>query len=329
VLTVRHFPGQGQGRALGTTEVWAGDGHSRVWVLHLPSGKPIVPPISTALGGPGTDPNRADELCYDPDHGIILIANPNSTPNGFVTFISTSDYKVLGHIVMDGTGGKPKASGGIEQCQYSPRTKTFYLNVPKATDVSSFTTPQDLVLQIDPVKETILNTLNLTQKSSTTDGCVAPPGRTAAGTTGMALGPDHQIAIACGTTAPGSVVITEDFGTLYSLKGETGADEIWYNPGDNHYFYATVFQGGKIILGVVDAFGDTSSVPVVDTVATPPVAISTKAAADPVANQVYAAVNPTNAKLSKICSSHGGDDTKGCIAVFTVVSGTDDPGASN
>ena len=129
------------------------------------------------------------------------------------------------------------------------------------------------------------------------------------------------------------MVITEDFANLYSLPGETGSDEIWYNPGDNHYFYATVFKaatppatGGRIILGVVDAFGNNpvSSVPQVDTVATPPPAIGNKAAADPVANQVYVPVNPTNAGTSKICSSHGGDDTKGCIAVFTTTS--DDPG---
>jgi hypothetical protein len=139
----------------------------------------------------------------------------NSSPNGFVTFISTHNYKVLGHIVLDGTVGKPKATGGIEQCQYSQRTGKFYINVPKATAVTGFSTPQDLVLEIDPA-----------------DGCVATPGtpppgvRTAVGTTGMALGPDHQIAIACGTSGPGSVVITEDFLHVYSLPGETGEWEI-------------------------------------------------------------------------------------------------------
>jgi hypothetical protein len=338
--------GNGKGRGQAKTEVWVGDGSSQVWALNLTTGSPVVPPISTALKGPGTDPTRADELCYDPDDSIILIANPNSSPIGFVTFISTRNYKVLGHIVMDGTGGKPKATGGIEQCQYSPRTSKFYLNVPRAT----ITTPggtavADLVLEIDPKSEQITNTLNLTQTSSLTDGCAtttgSPPVRTAVGITGMALGPDHQIAIACGTSGPGSVVITEDFAKVYSLAGQTGADEIWYNPGDNHYFYATVFKaatppatGGQIILGVVDACGETANPPCVpqnDTVATPPTAISTKAAADPVANQLYAAVNPTNAALSKICSGNKdangktGDDTLGCIAIFTVTSGTDEP----
>jgi hypothetical protein len=329
--------GNGKGRGQAKTEVWVGDGQSRVWALNLTTGSPVVPPISTALKGPNTDPTRADELCYDPDDSIILVANPNSYPIGFVTFISTRNYKVLGHIVMDGTGGNPKATGGIEQCQYSPRTGKFYLNVPKATITGGAVA--DLVLEIDPKREQITNTLNLTQKSSP-GGCVittgSPPNlvRTAVGTTGMALGPKNQIAIACGASGPGSVVITEDFVNLYSLAGQTGADEIWYNPGDNHYFYATVFNAATPLgtgkLGVVDACGETACLPENDTVATPPTAISTKAAADPVANQVYAAINPANAALSNIC--HGnkdadgnlGDNTQGCIAIFTVTSGTDE-----
>ena len=209
--------GNGKGKGQAKTEVWVGDGKSRVWALNLATGSAVVPPISTALNGPNTDPTRADELCYDPDDGIILVANPNSSPIGFVTFISTHNYKVLGHIVMDGTGGKPKATGGIEQCQYSPRTRKFYLNVPKATITGGAVA--DLVLEIDPKGEKITNTLNLTQKSSTTDGCAtttgSPPVRTAVGITGMALGPDHQIAIACGTSGPGSVVITENFANVY------------------------------------------------------------------------------------------------------------------
>jgi hypothetical protein len=52
---------------------------------------------------------------------------------------------------------------------------------------------------------------------------------------------------------------------------------------------------------------------------------------NPVANQLYAAVNPTNAALSNICAGNkdangkSGDNTQGCIAIFTVTSGTDDP----
>src|SRR5215813_1643013 len=114
-------------------QVWVGDGNSRVWVLDLtssPPGKLIAGPISTALKGAGTDPTRADELCHDANNHIILIANDASSPSPFVTFISSTSFNVLGHIVMDGTKGTPNATGGIEQCQWSPRTGKFYLNVP-------------------------------------------------------------------------------------------------------------------------------------------------------------------------------------------------------
>jgi hypothetical protein len=447
--------GNGKGKGQAKTEVWVGDGSSQVWALNLTTGSPVVPPISTALQGAGTDPTRADELCYDPDDSIIMIANPNSNPIGFVTFISTRNYKVLGYIVMDGTNGTgfnthggetpPYAGGGIEQCQYSPRTKKFYLNVPKASTTPGGTPVADLVLQIDPKSEAILNTVNLTTQSlvsAPSTGCVTKT-QTAAGTTGMALGPDSQIAIACGATALGSVVISEEFSSdktpqVYGLAGETGADEIWYNPGDNHYFYATrmnvdasfvgsiatctptpctsatltvtlvnsgalkvgdtltgvgvapgttitgnntmgnstgcnpvpktclgmgatgtyalstpqtvaseTMQEAKflpsglpagLILGVVDACGEPSPpcVPQSDLpVATPPVvSISSKAAADPAANQLYAAVNPTGAAASNICAANKdakgnpGINANGCIAIFTVTSGTDDPGSS-
>ena len=360
VLTVVHKQGNGRGSGpRATTEVWATDGNSRVWVLDLKTGTPIGPsPISTAITS--GDPNRADELCYDPDDGIVLVANPNSSPHGFVTFISTDTYKVLGHIVMDGTNGTglnmhggetpPNAVGGIEQCQYSPRTGKFYINVPKASLLKNPVASDpvyDLVLQIDPVSEAIDNTVNLTKQSPST-ACVTTTG--AAGITGMALGPSPQIAIACG--ALGSVVISEKFSgdttpQVYPIAGATGADEIWYNPGDNQYFFATVFNPTtkQIILNVVDAIGDNppSSVPQEDRVATlapatmpicqAPCAIGNKAAADPVANQVYVPVNPANAAASNICAANidangkSGDNTQGCIAIFTTVH--DDPPSSN
>jgi hypothetical protein len=68
--------GNGKGKGQAKTEVWVGDGSSQVWVLNLTTGSPVVPPISTALSG-ASDPTRADELCYDPDDSIIMIANPS------------------------------------------------------------------------------------------------------------------------------------------------------------------------------------------------------------------------------------------------------------
>jgi hypothetical protein len=51
--------GNGKGKGQAKTEVWVGDGSSQVWALNLTTGSPVVPPISTALSGAGTDPTRA------------------------------------------------------------------------------------------------------------------------------------------------------------------------------------------------------------------------------------------------------------------------------
>src|SRR5215467_3253900 len=204
-------------------QIWVGDGHSRVWVLDLtssPPGKLIAGPISTALAGT-TDPTRADELCHDDINQIILVANDASSPSPFVTFISSTSFGVLGHIVLDGTNGKPNASGGIEQCQWSPKTGKFYLNVPNPTGPNS---DSGVVLRIDPVSEKIEQTFSLAGS-----GC--------GGNNGMALGPFPQALLGCTNLGPISVVVNLNSGSIIGkLAGEAGADEVWFNPGNNQYF---------------------------------------------------------------------------------------------
>jgi hypothetical protein len=302
-------------------QIWIGDGDSRVWVLDLTSSPPghlIAGPISTALQGAGTDPTRADELCHDANNHIILVANDASSPHPFVTFISSTSFGVLGHIVMNGENGKPNASGGIEQCQWSPRTGKFYLNVPNPTDGPQGqpgpNTDNGVVLQIDPVSEEIEQTFSLAGS-----GC--------GGNNGMALGPFPQALLGCTNAGPNSVVINLNTGAIIGkLAGEAGADEVWFNPGDNQYFlgsgnHLTAVGGSQApILGVVDATGKRRDFSPASAVG------SHSVAADPVANQVYVPINsnPAQGGASGICGANGGSNANGCIAVFTVISGTDD-----
>jgi hypothetical protein len=75
----------------------------------------------------------------------------------------------------------------------------------------------------------------------------------------MALGPHHQILIGC--NAPDSsgtfptVVVDERTGAfLATLANESGSDEVWFNPRDDHYFLARSAAAGPYqLLGVVDA----------------------------------------------------------------------------
>jgi DNA-binding beta-propeller fold protein YncE len=269
------------------TEVWVGDGNSTVWVLHLQTGK-VIDKISTAIDP--KDPTRADELCYDPNDHIILMANDASSPSPFVTFISSTSHAVLGRIIMDGgsgTGHGPQAAG-IEQCQWSPRTGKFYINLPVAMIGA---TKIGTVLVIDPVSMQIERTWTIDPTK-----CTQPQG--------MAIGPAPQILLGCRGSV-GSVIIDESLATatgpasiIHSLPGLGGNDEVWYNPGDNQYFLANTAAG---LLGVADPDG-TQDVPFATTLAG-----SHSVAADPVRNQVYVPFN----------------DGTG-IGVYTAV-GTDDP----
>jgi hypothetical protein len=291
-----------------SNQIWAGDGHSRVWVLNLFTGATIAGPISTALLGAGTDPTRADELCHDPNKHIILIANDASSPSPFVTFISSTTFTVLGHIVMDGTNGTPNAVGGIEQCTWSPMTKKFYINIPNPAS-----NPNDgLVLQIDPVSEKIENTFSLSGS-----GCNGP--------SGMALGPSPQALLGCNNLGPNSVIINIKTGAIIAtLPGETGADQVWYNPGDNQYFMGNGNHLPTPQLGVVDPKAPNEDFSPASAVG------SHSVAADPVRNQVYVPINsnPAQGGASGLCAANSTSLSSGCIAVFTVISGTDDKAAA-
>ncbi len=306
--------------------VWAGDGNSRVQVIDA-TNNALVTTINTS--GPGTvhptpSPNRADELCYDERDHIILIANDADSPP-FITFInSRAPYNILGQTVMDGGSGHghgPNATNGIEQCQWSPRTGHFYINLPQVDGTPGANNTPGAVLMIDPVSEGIDHVWSIPLANCT-------------GPAGMALGPDHQIALGCqgnfktAPTSTSSVIIDErgngnNVKIVATLANAGGADEAWFNQGDDHYF----ITGGNFVSGgspapqlaVVDAESTNEDGSVSTAVG------SHSVAADPVRNQVYV---PVNTKVgggggdTAICTGTATDgstlsNTKGCIAVIT------------
>src|SRR5215472_947951 len=144
------------------TEVWAADGvlcnhtdnacgadtpatqTSRVQVIDLKTGK-VTHTIDT--GGQ----RRADELCEDPQQHVVLVANDDAL-DLFLTFISTETYKVVGTLKLDGTDPDAQnvnATNGIEQCQWNPRTRKFYLAIPEVSGSGNNTVP-GAVLEINP-----------------------------------------------------------------------------------------------------------------------------------------------------------------------------------
>ncbi len=295
VLTVSH------------QQVWAGDGDSTVKVIDLSSQTTThVIPTGGAM--------RADELCWDPRDNLVLVANDAESPFPFVTLISTTSYTVVATIVMDGTQG-PKATNGIEQCQWSRRTGMFYVNIPEVNGPGNDTQP-GAVAVISPQTKSVVKTFSI-------------PLAQCAGPQGMALGPENQILLGCNDpnqTVPSTVVINQHSGAVMRvLAGEDGSDEVWYNDGDDHYFLARSGGATPQQLGVVDAQNghEDASVPdgLPNTQASPHGG-NHSVAADPIRNQIYVPI--ANNSGATICGSVGGIDTQGCIAVLTA-SGDDRP----
>ena len=299
------------------TEVWAADGvlcsgtctatspatqTSRIQLIDLKTGK-----VTHTIDHGGQ--RRADELCEDPQHHLVLLANDDEL-DLFLTFISTESYKVVGKLHLDGTdrdAQNVKATNGIEQCQWSPRTGKFYLAIPEVSGPGDNSVP-GAVLEINPASMKVQKVFPIESRSVPGKGpdCLGPQG--------LAIGPQREILLGCSNAGPGTVIINELDGSLVrNLPGLNGNDEVWYNPGDNHYFLAGSNHTGGAILGVVDQSPDVNDNE--DTSVTT-AAGSHSVAADPVKNQVYV---PGNNAATALC---GG--STGCIAVFTAAN--DDPG---
>jgi hypothetical protein len=314
-------------------EIWATDAP----VLSTCSGTPTtcttpssIKVISLATGAtthviPNGGVRRADELCEDVKHEIVLAANDDPLDN-FVTFINTETYSIIGSThKLDGSdpnfkitltpavpGTTNVAADGIEQCKFNPRTGSYYLAVPatKVTTASGTAAGPGVVLKISRnapfhIEETI------TIPAST--GCQGPQG--------LAIGPRHEIQLGCG--GANSIIIDDRSSSTATViateTGEGGADEVWYNPGDNSYFIARSAAG---FLGVEDA---GSSPPQADADVTTTIG-SHSVAADMQRNQIYVPVRAntvagtcTTAGCATLCgpASTTGPASQGCIAVLT------------
>ena len=134
----------------------------------------------------------------------------------------------------------------------------------------------------------------------------------------MAIGPSPQILLGCNATAnannPTAIINKLNGSIVATINQQSGADEVWFNPGDGLYFLArSAAVGANQQLGIIDSatFASNSVFTANKTIAG---RNAHSVAADPTLNQVYV---PIPAGVSTICGSLGGSDAQGCIAVFT------------
>jgi hypothetical protein len=295
------------------TEVWAGDGPQNGGGPSFTSLCPGAGVFTTAcstvkvldLAGnvlhdiPTGGANRADELCYDPVDHLITIANDADTPP-FISFIPTEGpnaYHVVKQLKF------PEATNGIEQCQWDPRTRLIYQNIPEVNGPGNDTQPGNVYV-IDPHSLSVITKWVV-------------PIADCAGPQGMAIGPAPQILLGCNapsipSNVRNSLVISEETGKpIATLANEGGADEVWFNPGDGHYFLGDSALTPNRIIGVVDSRTDAPDQDIIIASATPATNKgSHSVAADQERNQAYVPI-PNNAG-STICPT----PSIGCIAIF-------------
>jgi hypothetical protein len=280
-------------------EVWAPDGvvsggTSKVHVINFRTNALIA---SIDTGGK----QRADELCHDPQRAVVLVANDDPV-DSFLTFISSISHTIIGKIKLDGTdpNGNNITANGIEQCQWNSENGKFYLSVPDigggagAVLVISTRAPFH-VERVFPV--------------AAATGCTGPQG--------LAFGPHHEIQLGCG--GANSVIIDSRNGAVVATEtGQGNADEVWYDPGSNHFFIA---ESNNANLGVEDAGPPPKADP------NAPSAIgSHSVAVDPFRNQVYVPIrsNTVAGTNATVCGAKGGSNNNGCIAVYTAPNDRDD-----
>ncbi len=263
-------------------ELWVGDGPSNdpgcsvppcstVKVIDLKATPPAV--VATIATG-GTA--RADEMAFDQDNHILVVANDADTPP-YLTFISTDTRKVLGTLVFP----FPETDNGLEQSVWDSATRRFYLNVPN--------TGAGYIAVIDPL------TRKITKKFPACEGA------------GLAITPHQHLLVGCQTQE--TLILDARTGAIVAsttLVG--GSDQVWFNPGDGNYYLAArdnLRDNLPVpVLGIIDAATNT----VLGTVPTGSRGVHS-VAANRANNHVFVPLPPGSATGSLSCPN-------GCIGVY-------------
>jgi DNA-binding beta-propeller fold protein YncE len=265
--------------------LWADDAHGTVKVFDLSSAKPPfkdVAPIATISTGAVC---RADELGFDPKDHVVVVGNPEEHPPFAAIISSDAPYDLLSKIPF------PDATG-FEQPLWDTGFKggRMLVTVP-GKDRDAKVAVLDLSKPKSPVVETTYST----------PGCGS----------GLALGPAQHLLVGCGGGRPLIIIDALTGKTIATVDGTHGADEVWYNPGDNH-FYAASGNSEPPNLGVIDA--DTGKV-----IASLPAGPgSHSVAAYSRNNHVFVPIAaPTQAVPEDACNVlFGLPEKQGCIAVY-------------
>src|SRR5260221_8219943 len=191
--------------------LWADDAHGAVKVFDLTNAKPPfsdLSPIATISTGAHC---RADEIGFDPKDHVIMVGNPEEHPPFATVISSDAPYTVLSKIPF------PNATG-LEQPLWDAELKggRMLLTVPDEDGDKGKVVVIDLV---DPKKPVVKATYPAPHFGS-----------------GLALSPSQHLLVGCGGGKPLIILNALTGKLIATVDGTHGADEVWYNSGDNHFY---------------------------------------------------------------------------------------------
>jgi len=305
--------------------------------------------------------HRADELAFDPKDNLILAINNADTPpfGTLISVSSTCTLTIRTKITLNTANGV-NATNGAEQPVWQPSTQKFFLSIPEVDGDGSGAFPKGAVAQIG-IAGAIdgLFQVNYCQPAGLTNG---PNGDLLVGCNSVfdmsatptstnhkctAVLPSACLAQNLGvcTTAstpagapatclnglsgaqevicnPGNGCRTSN-GSIVSVPGAGGGDEVWFNSGDGNYYATAGNNPGGPVFAVIAAGATTTPntlTQLVPTVAPTPAVASVKRsagtahsiAASAANNHVYVPLPANNSY-----QLNGVGCAQGCIAVFS------------
>ena len=217
--------------------VWVSDGvsasskQSNIKLLAAPPETGVLATIPT--GGQF----RSDELAYDPQDQMILLANPDFN-DAFLTWIDVKNLKIAGTFYY--LPASKDNWGGLEQSVYDPTTNLFYQAVPGVADDQGNVATPGAIDVFSPVPVDGQGQRVARWKVS---DCINGPA-------GLTRTADNMLVGACDNG--GVMVKLKDGSEQGIIQNVGGADEIWFNPGDGNVYFGIRGGGpdGNGLLGV-------------------------------------------------------------------------------
>ena len=282
---------------------------------------------------------RADELAFDPrDRLILAINNANTPPFGTLINVSTSCVLSAPMTIFFTTGNGVNATNGAEQPVWDPNTQRFYVSIPEINGPGDGTGPNGGVGRINPLTGVIetVYPVNFMQPAGLTLG---PNGDLLVGAnsvfdtagkkctavvSGSVTSPVGVPATCTGIAAPQSAICnpgrgcTPANGSLVSVPGVGGGDEVWFNSGDGNYYVTAGNNPVGPVFGVIGSVVNdlTQLVPTL-----PPVPAVTSGANKHGAGTVHsvaASAANNHVYVPLPANTSYPDCAQGCIAVFGV-----------